>query len=73
VHEHDGHRALADRGGDPLGRLGPYVATLLASSRSDGAISASPSGVITTGSAIPSAAAASSKRCPSGSSAMYQR
>ena len=23
MHEHDGHRALADRGGDPLGRLGP--------------------------------------------------
>ncbi len=26
VHEHDGHRALADRRGDPLGRLGPHVA-----------------------------------------------
>jgi hypothetical protein len=26
VHEHDGHGALADGGGDPLGRLGPRVA-----------------------------------------------
>jgi hypothetical protein len=26
VHEHDGHRALAHRRGDPLGRLGPDVA-----------------------------------------------
>ena len=26
VHEHDGHRALADGGGDPLGRLGADVA-----------------------------------------------
>ncbi len=26
MHEHDGHRALSHRRGDPLGRLGPHVA-----------------------------------------------
>ena len=44
-----------------------------ASSASLGSISGSPSGVITTGSDSPSACAASSSRCPSGSSELYQR